>query len=236
MNRAVKYLTAGSKPAFWAALAKGVMPAVEHIQAIKTLHPKTLIDVGANKGQFSLIARYLFPDIEIHAFEPLEKERSLFSSVVHGNTKLYPVALAAETSTREFFVASRRDSSSLLRIGTAQKMAYGVEHDSTQTVSVVRFSDILNGTDLSRPVLMKIDVQGGELSVLLGAAELLRHVDFIYCEASFVPLYDEQPLASQIVAYLLEKRFCLGGVFNQSVTREFGPTQADFLFQTCTPG
>ena len=115
MNRAVKYLTAGSKPAFWAALAKGVMPAVEHIQAIKTLHPKTLIDVGANKGQFSLIARYLFPDIEIHAFEPLEKERSLFSSVVHGNTKLYPVALAAETSTREFFVASRRDSSSLLR-------------------------------------------------------------------------------------------------------------------------
>jgi hypothetical protein len=30
------------------------MPAVEHIEALKFVQPKTLIDVGANKGQFRI--------------------------------------------------------------------------------------------------------------------------------------------------------------------------------------
>jgi hypothetical protein len=61
INRLSKYLTALATPAFWPALARGVMPAVEHIEALKLISPKTLIDVGANEGQFSIVARHLFP-------------------------------------------------------------------------------------------------------------------------------------------------------------------------------
>src|SRR5947209_386367 len=71
-NRFKKYIIAATKPAFWPALRRGVVPAVEHIDAIESLKPRTLIDVGANKGQFSVVARYLFPKVVIHAFEPLE--------------------------------------------------------------------------------------------------------------------------------------------------------------------
>jgi hypothetical protein len=77
---------------------------------------------------------------------------------------------------------------------------------------------------------LKLDVQGGELDVLNGAEEILPFVDIIYCEASFVQLYDGQPLAHEIASHLMLGGFTLRGVFNQSITKEFGPTQADFLF------
>ena len=114
------------------------MPAVEHIEAIKRLNPKTLIDVGANKGQFSLVARYLFPEIEIHAFEPLERERKLLASVVSQPITIYATALGETEGEATFFVTSRADSSSLLKPGAGQKAAYGVALSSTITVPVAR--------------------------------------------------------------------------------------------------
>jgi FkbM family methyltransferase len=226
----VKYLSAAIKPAFWPALARGVMPAVEHIDAIKGLNPKTLIDIGANKGQFSLVARYLFPKIEIHAFEPLERERNLLVSVVSKPLTVYESALGELEGEATFFVTSHADSSSLLKPGAGQKAAYGVGLSSTITVPVARLIDVIDIRELPRPILMKADVQGGELAVLKGAKEFLSSVDAIYCEASFVPLYELQPLAHELISYLAEQGFFLRGVFNQSTTARFGPTQADLMF------
>jgi FkbM family methyltransferase len=207
------------------------MPAVEHIKAIDRLAPASLIDIGANKGQFSLIARYLFPEIVIHAFEPLEDERKVFYSVIGDPVDLHSMAVGAESGQAVFFVASRKDSSSLLKPSVAQKSAYGVNLLRSIQVPVGRLSDILDVSELPRPILVKLDVQGSELDVLKGADSVLRCAKFIYCEVSFVRLYEDQPLANNIIGYLESRGFELKGVFNQSITQEFGPTQADFLFQ-----
>jgi FkbM family methyltransferase len=230
IDRLVKYLTAAIKPAFWPALTRGVMPAVEHIDAIKGLNPKTLIDIGANKGQFSLVARYLFPEIEIHAFEPLEHERNLLVSVVSEPITIYKTALGELQGEATFFVTSRADSSSLLKPGAGQSAAYGVALSSTISVPVARLVDVIDVRHLPRPILMKADVQGGELAVFKGAKGLLSSVEAVYCEVSFVPLYELQPLAHELISYLAEEGLFLRGVFNQSTTTQFGPTQADLLF------
>jgi FkbM family methyltransferase len=206
------------------------MPAVEHVGAIKRLSPRTLIDVGANKGQFSLMARYLFPELEIFAFEPLEAERALFKKVVGKRAKLFSVAAGRNPGRATFHVTSRADSSSLFAPGQGQKKAYGVEAVSSISVEVARISDQIEKTTLARPVLLKLDVQGGELDVLYGAEPLLDAIDYIYCETSFVSLYDNQPLANDLALYLISHGFRLSGVFNQSETQPFGPTQADFLW------
>src|SRR5689334_20450222 len=120
------------------------MPTVEHVTAIRPYSPRTLIDVGANKGQFSLLARHLFPDIEIHAFEPLESERAIYERVVRPPVQIYPVALGDIPGEATFFVASRADSSSLLRPGSAQELAYGVKAKTSTTVPVMRLSDAVD--------------------------------------------------------------------------------------------
>lgn len=231
----LKYAMAALNPAFWPAIARGVMPAVEHLAALRPLGARTVLDVGANKGQFSLAARHLFPTARIHAFEPLEDARRSYQSLVAEPTTMHAMALGAEKANARFFVATRADSSSLLEPGRRQELAYGVGLASTTNVDVARLDDVVGSNELVSPVLLKLDVQGAELQVLRGAAGLLPSIDAIYCEVSFVELYEQQAGAGDIVSFLTDRGFALRGIFNLSTTKQFGPTQADFLFLRRTP-
>jgi FkbM family methyltransferase len=206
------------------------MPGVEHMEALACVEVGSVIDIGANKGQFSLVVRSLFPDVEIHAFEPLETEFQSFKSVVAGPVKHYAMALGAKPAEAEFYITSRPDSSSLFKPGKDHEHLSGVTVSSSKTVKVVRLDDAIDARGLAAPVLMKLDVQGGELDVLKGAENILPFIDTIYTEASFVSLYEHQPLAGEIIGFLAERGFALRGVFNHSVEPGFGPTQADFMF------
>jgi FkbM family methyltransferase len=230
INRFIKYLIAAAHPAFWPALERGVMPTVEHFAALKSFNASTVIDVGANKGQFSLVARYLFPSACIHAFEPLQKECRIYQSVVSHPIKVRSTALGDATGSATFFVASRADSSSLLPLGNKQQSAYGVKLQYTITVDVETLDSAMSMESLVKPVLLKIDVQGSELSVISGGTKILQFIDAVYCEVSFVELYDGQATASTIISFLDRYGFALRGVFNLSNTKQFGPTQADLLF------
>jgi FkbM family methyltransferase len=214
---------------------RGVVPAVEHISALENLNPGTVIDIGANKGQFSVVARHLFPTAKIHAFEPLEREREILQRILKAPVQIHPFAIGATKERKQFYVTSRADSSSLLMPGKSQTEAYGVKLSSKIFVDVATLSDTLIPEDLVSPVLLKLDVQGGELPALLGAKSMLKAVDAVYCEVSFVELYDQQSRAGTIVSFLEEQGFSLRGVYNLSTTRRFGPTQADFLFLRRVP-
>ena len=112
----------------------------------------------------------------------------------------------------------------------AQQKAFAVVEETVTAVAVRRLDAVLASIQLNRPVLMKVDVQGAELSVIEGCADL-SSIDFVYVELSFVELYDRQPLFHDVAARLFERGFELAGVFNQVSTKTFGPTQADFLFR-----
>jgi FkbM family methyltransferase len=190
----------------------------------------TLLDVGANRGQFSVLARGHFPGAQIHAFEPLESEGRILQSVVGNPRQYHPIALGASAGQATFYVTSRRDSSSLLRPGAEQEAASGVTLSSSVTVRVARLADVLDVASLPKPILMKLDVQGGELDVLRGAGDALAMIDAIYVEVSFIELYEHQPLASEITVFLDKHGFRLRGVYNHFFAVGVGPTQADFLY------
>lgn len=234
-----KALRLSRQGAFIRALAtQRVAAAVEHTEAIGFSMAAALVDIGANKGQFSLAFHVLRPGATIIAFEPLPEAGDTYQRTVgrRAGATLHRVALADHIGEAEFFVTDRSDSSSLLKPSDNQFQAFQVSEARTMTVPVRRLSDCVDLAALPRPVLVKIDVQGAELEVLKGC-DTLEQSDFVYVELSFVELYENQPLYGEVAAYLAKRGFELAGVFNQMMTDRFGPTQADFLFRrTRGPG
>ena len=64
---------------------------------------------------------------------------------------------------------------------------------------------------MSQIDLLKIDTQGYEMQILKGASRLLAagKVRTILLELNFVPLYDGQVWAHEIIGYLHERGLCL---------------------------
>jgi FkbM family methyltransferase len=214
------------------ALMLGTGAAVEHAPVLDWTGAATIIDVGANRGQFALMASERRPGARILAFEPLAGPAVAFARLFAGNPRvsLHEVALGAERGHLPMTITEQDDSSSLLPVGQLQAELFASRPTASTIVPVRSLDEVLAGEDLAAPVLLKVDVQGYELHVLRGAIASLRHVDFVYVELSFLPLYTSQPLAHDVIAFLSQQGFALRGVFNQGWSPRHGAIQADFLF------
>jgi FkbM family methyltransferase len=224
-----------------AALRKGVAAAVEH-GGVRFCHESfaSVIDVGANRGQFALFARRAFPDAALYCFEPLPEPRATLERVLAGAPRLrvFPYALDTSAGQADFNVSRQDDSSSLLEIGRRQERAFaGTGVADRIVVETARLDAVLGGDDAPpRPALLKIDVQGNELGVLRGAEELLGGIDEILVECSFIELYVGQALADDVVGFLREHGFRLRGVFSLTQDPDCGSLQADLLFVRAADG
>ncbi len=211
-------------------LRYGVGAAIEHRQALTGLDIGTIVDVGANKGQFALLAAEVFPDATVYCFEPLEEPAARLRKMLGTGVTLFETAIGRSESHGVIHVSRRANSSSLLPIAKQSEVFPGTELREKRVVSVAPLTKYLSAENLKQPALLKIDVQGYELEVLKGCAELLFVFQYIYLECSFVELYHGQSLAGDVILYLLRRNLQLSGVYNQVDDSNRRPVQADFLF------
>jgi len=216
------------------ALRHGVAATIEHETVPFEHDHRSVIDVGAHQGQFSLFASVRFPRAALWAIEPLPEPRARLERVLarHPALTVIPVAASHTRGSAPFHVSHATDSSSLLESTDANIQAFpGTEEAHVIEVRTAPLDELLDPTDLVRPCLLKIDVQGGELDVLLGAERTLRHVDEALIECSFVELYRGQALAGHVVSQMSEHGFHLAGA--HAVARDAGGRrlQADLLFR-----
>jgi hypothetical protein len=103
--------------------------------------------------------------------------------------------------------------------------------DRSELVFEDTLESALGPHEIFEPSLLKIDVQGYELEVLKGSLLSLSKFTYVYCECSYLPLYEGQPLASDIVKFMMEQGFELDGVYNTCHTKQGDAIQSDFLFK-----
>jgi FkbM family methyltransferase len=227
--RATKLTRLAVRPGLWGPLAAGVLASLEHAAVPFGPDFATVLDVGTSRGQFALFAHARWPRARIIGFEPLPDpaataRRALPGAVVH------EVALGRAPGRATMNVSGQDDSSSLLRIGRQAVEFAGTAAVREQDVEVRVLAEYL-GRGLPGPTLLKIDAQGYELEVLRGAGAALGLIDEVYCECSFVELYDGQPMAAEVVAFLHAAGFALAGVFGMATALSGEQIQADLLFR-----
>ena len=210
-----------------------VAAGVEHARVLSGLDCRTVVDIGANRGQFALVARQCQPQARVISFEPLPAAAAKFRAVFAGDDRvtLHEAAIGPAPGNATIHISRRDDSSSLLPITATQVALFpGTEETSTAIVRVAPLREFVSVEDIQPPALLKLDVQGFELEALRGCEDMLDRFAYVYAECSFVELYAGQALADEVIAWLRERGFRLRGVHNTEYDRGGRAIQADFLF------
>lgn len=196
-------------PAAW--LSADHIDSLELLQLLRPLGLNVIYDVGANVGTWTLLAKALFPDAEIHAFEPLSMHHQGFERNTQElpSVHLHKLALGESAGTVALRVTSFSDASSLLPLSRAGEEQWHIHEVAQELVTVERLDAWQQQEARPLPSLIKLDVQGFELGVLCGAVRCLDHASAVLVEVSFRELYEGQCLFHDVVAFLAEHGFTL---------------------------
>lgn len=174
---------------------------------LSLVRPDVVLDVGANTGQYAEGIRRLGFRGRIVSFEPLPDAHGILTTRASADANWHiaaQLALGSQVGTATMNISVNSVSSSLLpmldsHVYAAPESRYSgaipvrVDRLDAQVVSLV-------SPDAS--LWLKIDTQGFEKEVLLGATNALSRVVVVQVELSLIPLYDGGPVFSEMVAFI----------------------------------
>lgn len=170
---------------------------------------KVIFDVGCNQGLVTRKYRVKFPGAMIHSFEPLEDVANLARNLHCDDRKVVinNIALGEKSGVARFNRNAASDSSSLLETDVNRLPANYKEINKTVNVievGIETLDEYCAKNGIAEIDILKLDVQGAELSVLKGAKRMLSEgrIKLIYSEIYFLPFYRNQPLFEDIYEYL----------------------------------
>lgn len=183
--------------------------AEERLLGLRALAIRTVIDVGANVGQFARVASKAFPDAKIYCFEPqsLAHERlAVWAGTTNGKVVPFETALGAEEGTLDLIVHMNHDpSSSFLESTRVLKATYPFTvAQAKNKVAVTTLDSLVRSgrVKLEPDTLVKLDVQGYEDRVIAGARETLSKARAVITEVNVDELYEGQATFESIVSAL----------------------------------
>jgi FkbM family methyltransferase len=168
-----------------AALLDGRFEEREGAFVTRFLQPgMTVLDIGAHKGLYTLISSFqVGRNGRVLAFEPSPRERKRLKQHLHlnlyHNVAVFDLALGESAGRADLFVVQGTETGcNSLRPPDVKQPVQAV------SVPVRSLDEVLHECQISAVDFIKLDVEGAELSVLKGAAQLLNsaHRPTILCE------------------------------------------------------
>lgn len=228
-SRLRKLVTVALTPRYLRAMLRaGVAASTEHEHVRFAFDHRTIIDVGAGRGQFALFALELFPRATVHCFEPGAASFAVLEHVTkdEARVKRHQYAIGAATGSATLTLARDADSSSILPFASQARVFPGSDPIGEERVAVRRLDDQIPD-QWDRPALLKIDVQGAELAVLAGASRVLERTDEVFIELSYVELYEGQPRADEVITMLERVGFHVAQSYPAAISADGAVVQAD---------
>jgi FkbM family methyltransferase len=195
-----------------------------------------IFDVGAHVGIVATKYRELFPKSVIHCFEPFPKsfQELRANTGTDANTFVHKIAMSERKGTSLLTSNSATATNSLLPSDERASFYWGdgvldtKDHLEVETADIDSFC---SEHHISVIDILKIDVQGAEFSVLVGASNMLssQAISLIYTELITAPTYQGQ---HKLVEYLtLFDSFGYQFLdFYNPVKRGYELIQADMVF------
>jgi len=190
---------------------------------LRNLPIKTIIDIGANRGQFARYISTIFPDAHLYCFEPLPEpfnELSQWAEKQNGKVSAFNVALGdREEKLTMYSHTDHSPSSSFLKTTRLCEKYY------PQTKKQIPIE--LNITTLDKwqenhkiplepEILIKMDVQGYEDRVIRGGMDLFDKAKACILEVNLDHLYEDQATFNNISLLFQDLDYHYAGNINQT--------------------
>lgn len=158
--------------------------------------PRVAIDVGAYVGEWTRTCKEIFPTARVLMVEPLLRCVSSLEATaknLEGVEFRSTLLGAQENSSMPFYEAETASSV----LGEASKQSA-----PTRYLAMTTLDELTRNTSFSNPDFIKLDVQGYELEVLMGAERSLASADALLMEVNLLGIYDKAPLFHESVEYM----------------------------------
>ena len=179
-------------------------------QLINSLRVATIIDVGANAGQWLKAVNPSNLIGTVWCFEPLEipyKELEK-SAKSYPNVKVFKLAFSDFAGPVKMFVASNGGASSSINVPTEHlKLHSTIEFSKRETVNVSTIDEFFSKHKFFLPVYLKIDTQGHEWNVIKGGIKTLTNVAVVELESSMTAQYQGEKAHHDLMNELIKLGF-----------------------------
>jgi FkbM family methyltransferase len=183
---------------------------------------RSIIDVGANKGQFARYISNLFPGAHIYCFEPLPepfKKLNQWAEKRKEKVKAFNIALGDREGMIEMFVhVEHSPSSSFLKTSKICERLYPfAKKQISIPVKMTTLDNCIKRLNYTTPeILIKLDVQGYEDKVIKGGQETFNIAKACILEVSLDELYEDQATFKDISLLLYGSGYYYAGNLNQT--------------------
>ncbi len=112
--------------------------------------------------------------------------------------KLFNFAASDKKERAEFYITNNIASSSLLKLKDHLKHHPKIHHEKTVIVQ----TNTIDSLNITGANFMNLDIQGAELLALKGAAQTLKHINYIYTEVNEAEMYENCCFISDLDKFL----------------------------------
>ena len=198
---------------------------------------RTIIDVGASRGQTSQEWLDRYPAATVHSIEPLPaafEELKKKAALSDSRLRAHNCAIGREKGRAAFRVHPQHDTSSSLLARTERcgEIFSDTREEALIEVDVMTLDDLFAASVATMPgeILLKLDVQGVETDVITGGPKVLRHVKYFLTEVSIEPVYVGQSMFNDVHKLLTASGFALKGFLEQFHIKDLTPIYVDVLY------
>jgi FkbM family methyltransferase len=168
-----------------------------------------IVDVGAYNGDSTVILAKNFKRSKIIGFEPnpIPYKDSIKLTKRFKNISMVNSGLSDYSGTASLFVTDQAESSSLYKVGQSKEFQF----KEIVSVNITTLDHYFK--DYDSILLIKLDVQGSEISVLRGGSHTIAKTRFVLTEMLNAELYQGGCSYFQVDELLRKSNFRIHSIF-----------------------
>tara|TARA_B100000029_G_scaffold413419_1_gene416416 strand:- start:1359 stop:2105 length:747 start_codon:yes stop_codon:yes gene_type:complete len=164
--------------------------------------PKSIFDVGANRGEWSNNLKEIFKDANFFLFEPQIEMEPFLKRFTDNNpgSEYFLLALGEKEKVEEIGIWPGYYGTTFLHQNLDLEK---------REINVQSINNLIQNNRIPIPDVLKMDVQGFEMNILNGATQCFKHTEIIILETYLYSFLHNQPIFSEIVNFMYDNGYVI---------------------------